>query len=78
MCSKLKCKCGTMPLTSYSTYSTLTIIHKPLDDTSFLKHSILELLQVSDRQDIDLISYAERNETYLSSEGLNTGAPECE
>ncbi len=43
--------------------------------TSLLKHCILKLLQVSDRQDIDLISYAERNDNYLFSEGLHTGAP---
>jgi hypothetical protein len=45
-----------------------------------LKHCILELLQVSDRQDIDLVCYAERSETYLFSEGLHTGAPagECQ
>ncbi len=43
--------------------------------TSLLKHCKLELLQVSDRQNIDLISYAVRNETYLSSETLHTGAP---
>jgi hypothetical protein len=43
--------------------------------TFLLKHCILELLPVSDRQDVDLISYAERNESYLSSEALHTEAP---
>ncbi len=39
--------------------------------TSLLKDCILELLKVSNRQDIDLIGYAERNESYLSSEALH-------
>jgi hypothetical protein len=42
--------------------------------TSLLKHCILELLQVIERQNNDLVSYAERNVTYLSSEALHTGA----
>jgi hypothetical protein len=47
--------------------------------TFLLEHCILELLQASDSQDNDLVSYAERNETYLSSGALYTGAPagEC-
>jgi hypothetical protein len=43
--------------------------------TSLLKHFILELPQVSDSRNNELVGYAERNETYLFSEALHTGAP---
>ncbi len=36
--------------------------------TSLLKHCILELLQVSDRQDIDLVSYAEPEDWLVAAQ----------
>ncbi len=36
--------------------------------TFLLKHCILELLQVSDRQDIDLISYAEPEDWLVAAQ----------